>query len=114
MGAGGATKLSASESERSTVVFRVSEGQRRGVSPFRRVAAFRRSWCCGASNEKGRDEKRRALRGTIGFPYRKEGRDRLAWPGPWKLRRAGSYWPGCFHIGNLMIKGEVVLLKENL
>jgi hypothetical protein len=42
-----------------------------------------------------------------------EGRERqLAWPGPWKLRRPGGYQPGGFHIGNLMIKGIGVSLKE--
>jgi hypothetical protein len=35
---------------------------------------------CWESNEKGnKDEKRRALLGNRGFPYRKEGRDKLAW-----------------------------------
>jgi hypothetical protein len=42
-----------------------------------------------------------------------EGRERQACLArPWKLRRAGGYRPGGFHIGNLMIKGEVVLLRE--
>jgi hypothetical protein len=38
-----------------------------------------------------RCDKRRKKEGVTwnhGFPYRKEGRDKLAWPGPWKLRRA--------------------------
>jgi hypothetical protein len=42
-----------------------------------------------------------------------EGRERQACLArPWKLRRAGGYRPGGFHIGNLMIKGIGGSLKE--
>jgi hypothetical protein len=58
--------------------------------------------------KRGRDEKKEGVTQNHGFPYRKEGKRQLAWPGPWKLRRAGGYRPGGFHIGNL-IKGQVVL-----
>src|SRR5258708_29049021 len=56
-----------------TLVFRVSEGQRRGVSPFRRLAAFRRSWCFGASNEKGQRRKKEGVTRNHGFPSRIRG-----------------------------------------
>src|SRR5260221_14577568 len=53
-----------------TLVFRVSEGQRRGVSPFRRLAAFRRAWGFGASNEKGQRRKKEGGTRNHGFPSR--------------------------------------------
>ena len=108
MGAGGRHESICERKRAKTVVFRVSEGQRRGVSPFRTVAAFRRCCLLGRLMKRGRDEKRRALRGTMGFRTGREG-ETACLARSWKLRRLCGYRPGGFHIGNLMIKGSVIL-----
>ena len=44
-----------------------------------------------------------------------EGRERQACLArPWKLRRAGGYRPGGFHIGNLMINGDRWFFKGEI
>jgi hypothetical protein len=43
--------------------------------------------------KRGTKTKKGGVTRNRGFPYRKEGRDKLAWPGPWKLRRARRLTP---------------------
>ena len=114
MGAGGRHETICERKRAKTMVFRVSEGQRRGVSPFRRVAAFRRCWCVGTSNEKGgRNGKRRALRGTMGSRTGRKG-ETACLARPWKLRRPGGYRPGGFPYRKSDDQGTGDSLKENL
>ena len=58
----------------------------------------------GVGWRRERDEKRKALRGTMGSRTGRKG-ETACLARPWKLRRAGGYRPGSFHMGNLMIKG---------
>jgi hypothetical protein len=52
----------------------------------------------GAGFRREKDEKRRALRGTMGSRTGRKG-ETACLARPWKLRRLGGYRPGGFHIG---------------
>jgi hypothetical protein len=84
-----------------------AEARRLAVSNGCRLSAV-----LGASNEKGTVTKKGGRYGEPRVPVQ-EGRERqLCLARPRKLRRAGGYRPGGFHIGNLMIKGTGGSLKE--
>ena len=81
MGAGGRYETICERKRAETLLLGSQEGQWRGVSPIPRGGRLSAVLACSGSNEKGnKDEKRRALRGTMGSRTgRKEGRDKLAW-----------------------------------
>ena len=71
-----------------------------GLPPFGGVGVL------GCLMKRGQRRKKEGVTRNRGFPYRKEGRDKLAWPGPWKLRRPEVTGLGVSISKNLIDQGR--------